>query len=222
MAAAAPQVPRPRIQGLSDLIFGLALSIGAIQFVGNVPADPVNLEVDILTFGFSFIILIRVWNQYTSATSVMPVETAGMMRLNMLLLFLVAIEPFLFAVLVIRGFSQPVGVEASIYYGLDIGAMNLILAYFSHLLSQKERNLVPAEHIRRFKIGRNTQLLGSAIFIASVLPVFGGDLALGLPTRVFLWILTLPILWSSRTAGSRIWRSEVRRGSPGSDSPTRG
>ncbi len=211
MAAATPQVPRPRIQGLSDLIFGLALSIGAIQFIGNVPADPIDLEVDILTFGFSFLILIRVWNQYTTTTSVMPVETPGMIRLNMLLLFLVAIEPFLFAVLVIRGFSQPVGAEASLCYGLDIGAMNLILAYFSHLLSQEERNLVPAELIGRFRIGRNAQLLGSAIFIASDLPFFGGDLALGLPARVFLWILTLPILWSSRTVESRISRSSQAR-----------
>lgn len=98
-----PQVPRPRIQGLSDLIFGLALSIGAIQLVGNLPADPATLSLHLAEFGFSFLILISVWNRYTSTTSVIPVETPWMVRLNMVLLFLVAIEPFLFDVLFAPG-----------------------------------------------------------------------------------------------------------------------
>jgi len=33
LADSSPQIPRPRIEGLSDLIFGLALSIGAFQLV---------------------------------------------------------------------------------------------------------------------------------------------------------------------------------------------
>ena len=116
MSAATPQIPRPRIQGLSDLIFGLALSIGALQFVGNIPSKPEDLTADLLYFGFSFLILINIWNRYTATTSVMPVETPGMVRLNMLLLFLVAIEPFLFDVMFAVGFKNDVGVAASVYY----------------------------------------------------------------------------------------------------------
>jgi uncharacterized membrane protein len=104
-----PQIPRPRIQGLSDLIFGLALSIGAVQFIGNLPQDPSTLWHDLLYFGFSFLILISVWNRYTSTTSVMPIETPVLVRLNMLLLFTVAIEPFLLDVLFVKGLGTDVG-----------------------------------------------------------------------------------------------------------------
>ena len=121
MSDATLRVPRPRIQGLSDLIFGLALSIGAIQFVGNLPSALQGLNLDLIEFGFSFLILINVWNRYTTTMSVMPVETPALVRLNMVLLFLVAIEPFLLDVMFVQGFSRDVGVTASVYYGLDTG-----------------------------------------------------------------------------------------------------
>ena len=85
--------PRPRIEGLSDLIFGLALSIGAIQLVGNVPKTSTQLVTALAAFGFSFLMLINVWNRYTTIVSLVPIETRGMVRLNILLLFMVAVEP---------------------------------------------------------------------------------------------------------------------------------
>ena len=205
MAAAAPQVPKPRIQSLSDLIFGLALSIGAVQLVGSLPKTPSQLTNDLLYFGFSFLILINVWNRYTSTTSVMPVETPMMMRLNMALLFLVAIEPFLFDVLFVKGFSDPVGVEASVYYALDVGAMNLVLAYFTHLLGSEEKKLIPAEYIQRYRHVRNTLLVGAVIFFVSALPFFEAAAFDGTPFRVIIWILSLPILWGPRLFGRAGW-----------------
>ena len=49
-----PSVPRPRIEGLSDLIFGLALSIGAIQLVGNAPKTQGQLLEALTAFAFGF------------------------------------------------------------------------------------------------------------------------------------------------------------------------
>ena len=201
MSETTPQIPRPRIQVLSDLIFGLALSIGAVQLVTSPPTNPGDLTNDIVTFGFSFLILIGVWNRYTATTSVMPVETRLMVRLNMLLLFLVAIEPFLFEVLVSRGFGDPTGVMASLYYGLDIGTMNLVMAYFTHLLAQEERKLIPREMIGRYKAVRDNLVLVAAIFLVSDLPIFGAIYVLGEPLRVILWLLVLPILWIPRAGG---------------------
>ena len=194
----APQIPRPRIQGLSDLIFGLALSIGAIQFVGNLPTNPGDLTNDMAEFGFGFLILISVWNRYTATTSVMPVETPVMIRLNMALLFLVAVEPFLFDVMFVKGFSTDVGVAASVYYGADIGAMFLILAYFTHLLASEERNLIPREFIRRYKAIRNLLVASSAVFLISDLPAFWVFPLPGVPLRVLMWGATLALLWFPR------------------------
>ena len=201
MSATNPQVPRPRIQGLSDLIFGLALSIGAIQFIGNLPRDSGQLTLDLLEFGFGFLILINVWNRYTTTTSVMPVETPVMIRLNLLLLFLVAIEPFLFDVMFVVGLGTPTGVAASVYYSFDIGGMNLILAYFTHLLASEERNLIPRELMHRFKTTRSALILVAAIFLISALPIFW-DISLdGTPLRVVMWLVTLPLLWVPRALG---------------------
>jgi len=200
----SPQVPRPRIQGLSDLIFGLALSIGAIQFIGNLPANPSILSLDLAEFGFSFLILISVWNRYTSTTSVMPVETTWMVRLNMILLFLVAIEPFLFDVLLAQGLGTAVGTAASEYYGLDIGGMNLILAYFTHLLASEEKNLIPHELVGSYRTIRNLLVLGAGVFLFSELPIFWTVMVAGLPVRIILWILTLPIVRTQRLL-SRSW-----------------
>lgn len=50
--------PKPRIESLSDLIFGLALSIGAIALVSNPPSADLGLFRDIVTFAFNFLILI--------------------------------------------------------------------------------------------------------------------------------------------------------------------
>jgi uncharacterized membrane protein len=201
----APQAPRPRIQGLSDLIFGLALSIGAIQLVGNFPKDYNGLVADLLAFGFSFFILINVWNRYTATMSVMPIETPWTIRLNMVLLFLVAIEPFLFNLLIIPpgGLGSALGDPVSQFYALDIGSMNLILAYFTHNLTIEEKNLIPRDLIRRYKNVRNLTLVVAAIFVISVLPPFWMFLIATLPLRIILWITTFPLVWASRWFGFR-------------------
>jgi uncharacterized membrane protein len=179
----------------------LALSIGAIKFVGSLPTDPSTLTIDLAEFGFSFLILINVWNRYTSTTSVIPVETSWMVRLNMVLLFLVAIEPFLFDVLVGSSLGSGVGVAASEYYGFDIAGMNLILAYFTHLLASEEKNLIPREMIGRYKTIRNLLIVGAAMFLVSELPIFWSIIVEGLPLRIVLWMLTLPVVRIQRLLG---------------------
>ena len=204
MSEVTTQTPRPRIQGLSDLIFGLALSIGAIQLIGSLPTRPEVLTVDIFYFGFSFLILMNVWNRYTSTTAVMPIDSPVLVRANIALLFLVAIEPFLFDVLGSPlGLSSAVGTEASVYYALDIAGMNLILAYFSHILTIEERNLIPRELTHHFKMTRNILIVSALIFLISDLPIFWEIFVLGLPLRIVLWILALPAVWLPRLL--RVW-----------------
>ncbi len=201
MAEPRLSIPRPRIQSLSDLIFGLALSLGAIQFIGNIPQNHDQLVGALTAFAFSFLILINVWNRYTTIMSAVPVETTLMIRLNMLLLFLVAIEPYLFNVLVFGGFGSALGQEVSAYYGLDIGGMNLVIAYFAHLLTVKEKMLIPSELVDRYKVTRNTLLAGGLIFAASAFPPFGGLMVYSVSLRIVIWLLAIPVVWLSRIFG---------------------
>lgn len=182
------------------------MSIGAIQLVGSLPSTNDALVTDLSAFGFSFFILINIWNRYTTTTSVMPVETAVLVRLNMVLLFLVAIEPFLFNLMVIRGLgpNSVIGPEVSEFYALDLAGMNFILAYFTHVLSLEEKNLIPRELIHRFRVSRNGLFLVGMIFLISDLPTFWDVLVGGLPLRIVIWVVTLPMLWLPRLLANRL------------------
>jgi uncharacterized membrane protein len=171
--------------------------------VGSLPQTHSALVVDILAFGFSFLILITVWNRYTTTMSVMPVETPALLRLNMLLLFLVTLEPFLFNLMVSEGLGSAIGAEVSSYYALDLASMNIIQAYFTHVLTLEEKNLIPSDLRRQYRIARNFLLLGVAIFLISDLPIFWTFIN-GVPIRIAMWILTLPAIW-----GWRLFRSRV-------------
>src|SRR5712692_4397842 len=89
---------RPRLETLSDLNYGLSLSIGAISLViTNSQASSGNdIDRNILEFLFVFLILITSWIIYTSDMSVLPMETRLVTLLNVILLILVAIIPYLF------------------------------------------------------------------------------------------------------------------------------
>jgi uncharacterized membrane protein len=190
--------PRPHIQTLSDLIFGLALSIGAITLIGQQPVNSQQVFVSLGQYGFSFLVLVSVWRAYSTIMSVLPVETGGLFNLNIFLLFLVSIEPYLFSQVLIFTDENWNGVSTA--YAIDLGLMYLILASFSHSLAKEEKRLVPQNLLRSFRINRNLQLLVSLIFFISIAPIFYTTNAFNfpleggvkeIPVRAALWILTL-------------------------------
>lgn len=199
MSEPKPAIPRPRIQGLSDLIFGLALSIGSIQLLSITGiTSGGDILAALVVFGFSFLILINVWLRYTSITSVLPIETVAMVRLNVLLLFLVAIEPYLFNLLVKYGLGSLVGQDASAIYAWDIAGMNLVIAYFTHLTTIEGKKLIPENLIHRYKLSRNYALIVGLIFLVSSFPAFATSGLLGTNLREILWIMTVPVILLSR------------------------
>jgi uncharacterized membrane protein len=134
---------KPRIENLSDLVFGLALSIGSLTLIANIPRDIPTLELDVLYFGFSFIIVIMIWSGYTRTLAYLPIETEGVFFLNITLLFAVALEPFLFYVIVAPSSASNVNLPfldfASGGYALDVGMMYLILAGFDYMVTREEK-----------------------------------------------------------------------------------
>ena len=87
--------PRPRIETLADLVFGFSLSIGSIALIANPPKSAGEITTHILAFAYTFFVLITVWLIYTTYMSVLPVETRTVTFLNVGLLLLVAIVPYL-------------------------------------------------------------------------------------------------------------------------------
>jgi uncharacterized membrane protein len=185
--------PRPRIQTLSDLIFGLALSIGALTLIGRQPTDFGVVVASLLFFSFSFLVLVSVWRSYSSILSVLPVETDLLINLNILLLFTVSVEPYLFNQLfTVNGSFWN---NISVLYAVDLAVMFLILAFFNHSLGKEEKNLAPKNYLKKFRFDRNYDIFTAVLFMVSTLPIFEVTVAQffgsGIPLRVFLWFATL-------------------------------
>src|SRR5712692_5081267 len=164
------------------MIFGLALSIGALALIGKPLTGSPEMQQaqvtgDVVAFGFSFLILITVWLRYTSVMSVLPVETHGGTVLNILLLFCVSMEPYLFNLLGAISIND----FATSSYALDLGGLFAILGLFTRQLTIEERNLIPKELMNRYRRIRNAEFGTAALFLISALPVFGTFLVGGVP-----------------------------------------
>lgn len=203
-----PQRPRPRIESLGDLIFGLALSVGAITLVTSPPKDSQGVYADIFTFGFSFLILISIWLRYTNIMSVFPLESSVVVNLNVALLFFVAIEPFLFNLLNNTAGVADIGAYAnatSTLYALDLGAMFAILGAFTLILANEERRLIPRELIRKYRFQGGSMVATAAFFMLTALPIFFSITASnGEPVRYYLWAAPLAWVFVSRRIQKRL------------------
>jgi len=188
---------KPRIESLSDLIFGLALAISTIPLISRIPGKPFGMLVDLLEFGFSFLILISVWLAYTNIMAILPVEDDVVVALNLALLFLVSIEPYLFYLnITFDILAHELLLDyASILYALDMAGLMLILALFTHQLAGEEKGLVPKEAITRYKRVRDVLCVSGALFAITILPIFWAVKIQSLPIRFYLW--SVPLVLSS-------------------------
>ena len=197
---------KPRIESLSDLIFGLALAISTIPIISRIPARPFGMLIDLLEFGFSFLILISVWLAYTNIMSILPIEDNIIVTLNLALLFLVSIEPYLFYLNITFDIlaHELLLNYASILYALDMTGLMLILALFTHQLAREEKGLVPKEALTQYKRVRDVLFISGALFAITILPFFWTFKIQGLPIRFYLWFLPLVLSSIRRVSEAQV------------------
>lgn len=145
---------------------------------------------------------------YSFATSALPAETSLLINLNILLLFFVSIEPYLFNELFANGgalYSSVSGV-----YAADLAAMFFILAFFTHSLVDEEKNLVPKNLLSRYRFSRNLSLFVALMFVVSLAPLMGdttilayqsGGASAVITLRSVIWIATLFVGMGGRALG---------------------
>ncbi len=196
--------PRPRIETLADLVFGLSLSIGAIGLIASSPTTQGEINSHIFAFGFTFLVLITAWIIYTTYMSVLPGEVRAVTLLNVALLLLVAVVPYLLnTVELVNPSLSPseasaIGAYASTLFALDLTGIMLILAAFAHVISLEEKNLVAPELARLFRNGRNRLAILSLATAVSIAPQFWEWTLFGVPTRLYIWYLPLISYWVGR------------------------
>ena len=124
-------------------------------------------------------------------------EDSTTVILNVALLFLVSIEPYLFYLNITFDLvSHELLLNyASILYALDMTGLMVILALFTHQLAQEEKGLLPKESLAKYKRVRNTLFISAALFIITVLPIFWTLKLWNLPLRFYFWFI--PLILSS-------------------------
>ena len=193
--------PRPRIEALADLVFGLSLSIGSIALISNPPTSTGEIGSHIAAFAFTFFILITAWIIYTTDMSVLPIETKPITFLNVGLLLLVALVPYLLnSVEVVNPSLTPIQASAlrdfsSSLFAIDLAGILLILAAFAHVISVEEKNLVEPALATIFRNGRNRMVVIAVVMAVSVAPPFWQLALSGIPVRIYLWYIPLVSYW---------------------------
>lgn len=191
--------PRPRIETLADLVFGVSLGIGSIVLIGAAPASTAEVNGHVAAFMFTFLILITAWIIYTTDMSVLPVETRVMTFLNVILLLLVALVPYLLNGVELTDPSlSAIRDYLSTLFALDLTGILVILATFAHVISLEEKRLVSPQLVTLFRNGRNRMLVLAGIMAVTVLPIFWQVQVFGVPARLYAWYLPLISYWVGR------------------------
>lgn len=175
-----------RMENLSDLVFGLALSIGSLELLANTPKTPEDLETGVALFAFGFFIIVSIWIGYARIIAVAPQETGASIALNLLLLFCVVLEPYLFFVLQSPAASADLSLLdwTSFAYALDVGANFLILGALIRVFLRGKTDLQPAM-IRRFRTSTLFYTIIGGLYALSALPIFWIETPIGRLRFVF-------------------------------------
>ena len=200
--------PRPRIEGLADLVFGLSLSLGALSLVVSPPSSISEIDSHIFVFVFAFLILITIWIVYTASMSVLPLESRLVMVLSVIMLLLVALVPFLLNAVELSNSSLTVAgnIEirnyAATLFAVDLFGLLLVLGLFYWILEQKESKSRTPRLLRLYKNGRNLMFILAGIMLLSAAPIFAHVL-FGNPVRFYLWYVPIILFWLRRLTGFR-------------------
>lgn len=187
------------IETLSSIVFGIALSIGTFTFIA---ADTGLVLANIVTFAFSFLVLIYIWLRYTKILDIIRVETTFELLLNILLLFFVIIEPYLFNQVQIS--ALPAATSAvlggtSFLFGLDIAGLMFVLAAI-YVLGLRNYRDVRKDIVAHYNHIRNALLIIGTLFVIADLPFFWVPYHTAYQPRFVIWglsiILVLVLKWA--------------------------
>jgi hypothetical protein len=148
------------------------------------------------------------WLGYSRIMAFLPAEVPFALTMNIILLFCVALEPYLFYVLV-NASAIEIAKASSSLYALDDGVMFLVLAALSFLVQKQEKSGTKQGRmhpvvLQRFKRNMFAQSLVGAIYVMSALPFFFYLLPSGLGVLRFdMWysafVFFVPALIGRRT-----------------------
>jgi uncharacterized membrane protein len=199
----------------SDIIFGLALSISALFLTQNRVLTWQDFAWNVLLFGFSFLVIAITWLLFSRTVSALSSEVPSELFLNLVLLFFVALEPYLFYMLM-NGATQNLLSFTSVGYALDVGLMFVVLAMLASLVLKREETVeaedqrprLHAKALQSFRHMMIAEYAVGALFLVSVAPIFWVVTPIG-HMRFVLWYSSFLIFLVSHSVGHR--KNKVRK-----------
>jgi uncharacterized membrane protein len=194
-------VGTPPLDKLADMIFGFALAVGALSLTVRNPQNEPEVIGGLFIFGLSFVILIVIWWGHHDLMTHIDTNKPKTIFLNIVLLFFVAIEPYLLNTL-----NADVALFSftSTLYAIDMAVLMGISAVLAHILVGENQGNLSDEGLSRYRFSGNAQLVFAGLFLLSVLPQFLTWRFMNMPVRVCIWYaaLTLSIITSAKKRGN--------------------
>jgi len=186
---------------LTDTIFGFALAVGALGLtVRNLQGES-EIIAGLFIFGLSFVILIVIWWGHHDVITHIDTGKPKTILLNIILLFFVAIEPYLLNTLNV---DLALFSFTSTLYAIDMAFLMGVSAFLAHILVSENQGKLSDVQLSRYRLKRDSQAVFAGLFLLSVLPQFLTWRFLNIPVRVCLWFATLAlsIITSAKKRGN--------------------
>jgi uncharacterized membrane protein len=135
---------RLKPDSFSDIIFGLALSIGSLILIQNRVLVWQSFVANILLFGFSFAVIAMVWLSFSETMQYLSTEVSSVVLLNLMLFFCVVLEPYLFYTL--ENSEGQLLIVTSEVFALDMGFMFFVLGTLALIVVKEARRYHPNYH----------------------------------------------------------------------------
>ena len=171
-----------KFKSITTEVFALTLGLGAFSLVIVPRTSLVEVAQAVWLFGLAFFYIAIIWLVNSRFFEKYPLYDNAFLGLNFVLMFLVAISPFL-----MQGFSMSSDLAnpLSILYALDIAFIFFILGFLHQKYFQQNSNRLKAKENREVKLDRNMQFIISAWFLVSAI--------IPLPYRFIFWVFLAPI-----------------------------
>jgi uncharacterized membrane protein len=176
------------IEKLTTAVFGFALAVGALSLTKANPETTIDVVGGLVLFILSFIILVVIWWGTIDIMSKIDKGKPETIFLNIVLLFFVAIEPYLLNILNTQLFPL-----SSALYAIDMAFLMLLLAALRQILIKEKKATLTVQQLRHLAISRNFQFVYAGLFFLSILPPFLEWTLAGMSVRVLIWFVTLAI-----------------------------
>ncbi len=184
-----------QMETLSEIIFGLSITFSAIQFALSPPTTWDRALAQVAEFALSFTILVWVWISYVRIMSNLRGREQPPVLLNVLLLMLATVEPYLLYIVWfgIAYYPNETVAEqltthmAAIAWSIDLALILVILGYLAQSsLSRSDATEHPPLSRAVLSYARSFYACGAALLV-SCLP--------------FFWILIYSQTWTDTNAG---------------------